>query len=137
MGKKIKHEKLGSTRSQESSNNEPPNKEDEAQPNVTLGPNTKTRTVICTIESGAADTTLPHPQQGQVFAQSPLPFWLPQPPAAAGPLLGPYLPPIFQAFNGTGWQGHPVVPEGTSSTTQTLVPNVCYQLGYIFPGFPG
>lgn len=62
---------------------------------------------------------LPHPQQGQVFANPTLPFWQPQLPTAGG---GPV---------------YPFVQGGTSSTTQPLVPNMCYPVGYTFPGFPG
>ncbi|KAK7309126.1 hypothetical protein RJT34_05616 [Clitoria ternatea] len=53
-------------------------------------------------------------QQGQVFAQSAAPpFWQPQPPTAGNPLLG------------------------GSSAPYTMPPNMCYPLGYSFPGFPG
>ncbi|TKY70699.1 hypothetical protein E2542_SST06990 [Spatholobus suberectus] len=61
---------------------------------------------------------LPHPQ---VFAQSASPFWQPHPPGAN-------VSTIFQPFTDTGFPG------GPSSTTQTLVPNMCYH--YTFPSFP-
>jgi hypothetical protein len=60
---------------------------------------------------------LPHTQQGsQVF----------RPPQ----LFGANIPPIFQTFNGDGWQSF----EATSPTTHNLVPNMCYHAGYTFPG---
>ncbi|KAJ1414584.1 hypothetical protein SESBI_18834 [Sesbania bispinosa] len=175
MEKKNKDQKHGSAWNQESQTNEPQNKQDKAQPNVTPGLSTK-------ISSPSHDYTpnsnqqqqpsiiqwpytpqnateqllaisiptqaplpralnlwqqIPHPQQGQVFAQSTLPFWQPQPPSTGGPLLGANVPAIFQSFCDTGWHANPVVPGGTSLTTQSLVPNMCYHVGYTFPSFPG
>ncbi|KAK7307707.1 hypothetical protein VNO77_41013 [Canavalia gladiata] len=57
-------------------------------------------------------------QQGQLFAQSTPPFWQPQQTVAGGPSLGANVPTI-----------------APSSTTHTLVPNMCYP--YSFPGFSG
>lgn len=53
---------------------------------------------------------LPHPQQGNHL------FCRPQ---------------LF------GWHANPVVPQAISATTQNLVPNMYYSVGYTFPSFSG
>ncbi|KAF7809971.1 uncharacterized protein G2W53_036714 [Senna tora] len=86
---------------------------------------------------------LPHQQQlgQQPFVQSTSPFW--QPHLTGGPLIGGNVPPMFQTFtplgtpDAAGWQALPVMAGGSSSRTHPLVPNICYHVGYTFPGFSG
>jgi hypothetical protein len=70
---------------------------------------------------------IPHKHHGSSFHFHN--FW-PQ-------LFGANIPPIFQTFNANGFQANPNVSEATPSTTQHLVPNMSYQVGYTFPGSLG
>lgn len=81
-------------------------------------------------------------QQGQPplhLAESTVPFWLPSQPGYQ--VSGVNMPATFQTFTPLGtmngsWQG-PAVIGVNSSSNQPQVPNLCYPVGYPYPGFPG
>ncbi|KAH9712473.1 hypothetical protein KPL71_020065 [Citrus sinensis] len=81
-------------------------------------------------------------QQGQPplhLAQSTVPFWLP--PRTGYQVSGVNMPATFQTFTPMGtingsWQA-PAVIGVNSSSNQPQVPNLCYPVGYPYPGFPG
>lgn len=80
-------------------------------------------------------------QHGQPlpFVQPTAPFWLPQRPVY--PLPGVNAPTIQQftplGTADAGWQAPGALGGGTSSKNQAQIPNLCYQVGYTPPGFPG
>ena len=45
--------------------------------------------------------------------------------------------PVFWPPQMFGWQAATPVPGATSTTTQNLVPNMYYSVGYTFPSFSG
>lgn len=81
-------------------------------------------------------------QQGQPplhLAQSTVPFWLL--PRTSYQVSGVNMPATFQTFTPMGtingsWQA-PAVIGVNSSRNQPQVPNLCYPVGYPYPGFPG
>ncbi|KDO78781.1 hypothetical protein CISIN_1g039139mg, partial [Citrus sinensis] len=81
-------------------------------------------------------------QQGQPplhLAQSTVPFWLP--PRTGYQVSGVNMPATFQTFTPMGtingsWQA-PAMTGVNSSSNQPQVPNLCYPVGYPYPGFPG
>lgn len=79
-------------------------------------------------------------QHGQPshFAQSTVPFWMPQHPVYLLP--GVNAPTNFQPFTPLGttnadWQAPGALGGGTLSENQPPIP--CHQIGYTYSGFPG
>ncbi|PNX71728.1 hypothetical protein L195_g027611 [Trifolium pratense] len=116
---------------------EPQNNQDKAEANMTLG------------QSNASHDNVPNSNQQQQTSMYQWPYYtsqnstqapwqqfpLPQQSHVFWPqLFVTNIPPFFQSFNANGLQAIPIVPEATSSTTQHLVPNMSYHVGYTFPG---
>ncbi|KAI4327292.1 hypothetical protein L6164_019771 [Bauhinia variegata] len=134
-----KSQKLPSTCNQESERNGQLNKQDQARAGVELGTITKTSSPSPSHDNMPCSNQQTPPivqyvskyyrtaQQVQAFLLSPSPFWHLRLPAC--PALGANVPTIFQTFtppgtNNAGWEAHPVMARGTSSThdSQFLLP---------------
>ncbi|WJX55205.1 hypothetical protein P8452_41003 [Trifolium repens] len=116
---------------------EPQNNQNKAEANMTIG------------QSSASHDNVPNSNQQQQTSMYQWPYYtsqnstqapwqqfpLPQQSHVFWPqLFGTNIPPFIQSFNANGFHANPNVLEATFSTTQHLVPNMSYHVGYTFPG---